>query len=99
MPVSFQYLRVSDGQPENLSVIDEKMCEALGVEVDPKHYCWFFDCMLYIGIGIAQEGDGFTTSKEAFEKFKEKKQASWTEDQWKLIERFAVTDYHYTAWR
>jgi hypothetical protein len=99
MPVSYQYLRVSDGQPESLGKVQREMCEATGVEDHPEHNCGFYDMMLYVGAAMVGHGDGFTTSQAAFDSYRAEDPTRYTEYYWELIHRFTVRDYNYTCWR
>lgn len=97
MPVNYQYKRVSDGQVEDLSVVDEKMCEAVGIEPNTRRYCALFQALQITGLSIAGLSDGFTTSKEGFEAYKAKYPDAYA--RWDLVERFLVTEYNFTCWR
>lgn len=97
MPVSYQYLQVSDGESISLNTIDELMCEATGVTVDPEKYCMLFQCMQWTGMAVASLSDGFTSSKEGFEKYKAKNPEMYKD--WEVVERFLVTEYNYHCWR
>jgi hypothetical protein len=99
MPVSYQYLRTADGQPESLGKVEDEMCKATGVPNDPRNNCSFYEFMLYAGAAMVGYGDGFTTSQEAFDKFRAVDPLRYEEHVWELIHRFTVKDYNYTCWR
>jgi hypothetical protein len=90
---------IAQGQPESLGKVQLEMCEATGVEDHPDHNCGLYDSMLWIGAAICRRGDGFTTSQEGFDKYRAENPTQFTEDEWELIHRFTVRDYHYTCWR
>lgn len=93
MPVSFQYLRTSDGEPESLAVVDE----AVGIPCDTRHYCGLFQSLQLTGLAIARRGDGYKTSAEGLAKFREEYPNDY--EHWDLVERFTVTDYTIKFWR
>lgn len=99
MPVSFQYIRTSDGQPESLAKVQLEMCEASGVADHPTQNCMLYEFMLYTGAAIAQRGDGFVTSQEAFDRFRAEDPLRYEEGIWEQIHRFCVKDYNYSCWR
>lgn len=99
MPVSFQFLRTSDGQAEHLAVVDRQMCELSGVPEDKDRYCGLFQLIQIVGMSIASRGDGFTTSQEGFDKYRAEDPTRYEEEVWEAIHRFCVKDYNYSCWR
>ena len=108
MPVSFQYTRVGETEPEILDTVDQLMCEMSGEPFDEKRYCSGFQFLQYLGTGILcwgsnrKIGDGYQTDKETVEAFLKSEEDAgrpYNEYHKLLIRRFFYEEFTYKAWR
>lgn len=101
MPVEYKFVRISDGEVMSLNEIDELVCEAMGLSVDPDEFSLHYQMLVLFGTGAAWT-DGYTTEQNVEDHAKK----CWAHHPGHLhntfadvCRRFTYQEYRFEAWR